>query len=385
MHILFITVWHPGPWKVARGTFVRDQVLGQQLLGHQVGVIHPTFRSLKTMGGSTLQWAPENDSYPVFRRTAWRNPVEWLHIRQWHRAIDSLFRSYVEVRGTPDLIHAHGSMWAGLAALPIARRIGCPVVLTEHSSAFLNRTWKIGSIPFAKRGFLQANRCIAVSTALANGIRNAIGPLDIQIIPNSIPVDLFSPAPEGQHPVFTFVSVGALDRNKGHQKLLEAFALACAASPARLLLIGEGPEHRSLQAAAIRLGIGEQVVFKGQLSRTAVADALRESDVLVVSSDHETFGVAAIEGLFSGLPVLSTTCGGPEEIVGPDDGWLIERGSVQALANGLGLAMGMTRAGMMDRGSIRERAVARFGLEAVARQYETVYGEVLAGRTYECR
>ena len=91
-----------------------------------------------------------------------------------------------------------------------------------------------------------------------------------------------------------------------------------------LTIIGDGPEKNKLKLLSHKLQINNRVNFIGYQRKTAVADILRDHDALVLSSEVETFGVVLVEAMSAGLPVIATKCGGPESIVLPETGILVE-------------------------------------------------------------
>jgi glycosyltransferase involved in cell wall biosynthesis len=300
---------------------------------------------------------------------------------QWIKMAIRLFGEYVHRYGKPDLIHAHGSMWAGAAAQRIADRTGIPYLLTEHSSKFLTGRLPHWGVRMAKPAFRSAACCVAVSKVLAKSLQTAVAAGPVEVIPNSVDPDRFPIRRTEQAGPFTFAMVGGLVPIKGHQDLLAGFARAFQGRPEyRLVLVGDGPERKSLQGQALDLGIATQVEFAGSLERSGVSAVLRDSDALVVASHHETFSVAVIEALATGLPVLSTRCGGPEEILDPGDGWLVGKEDGEALVQGLRTAARDARS--MAPADIRARAIARFGMAAIASRYQALYNALLARRDW---
>ncbi|WP_159448381.1 glycosyltransferase [Demequina sp. NBRC 110052] len=135
---------------------------------------------------------------------------------------------------------------------------------------------------------------------------------------------------------FTFVSVARLARQKGQDQLLRAFALAAPhLDGARLRLVGDGPMRDELRELAASLGLGETVEFVGYVS--APEDEIAASDCFVLASRWEGFGVALVEALQCGVPVLATDCDfGPADIItDPALGEVVPVDDVSALAAGL--------------------------------------------------
>jgi glycosyltransferase involved in cell wall biosynthesis len=101
------------------------------------------------------------------------------------------------------------------------------------------------------------------------------------------------------------------------------------------------------------------------------------ANCLVLPSLLETFGVVLIEALATGLPVISTRSGGPEDIVTPEVGVLVEPGDVPGLANALGT---MREAATHDPQALRAQAIRRYGYEAVGAQLREVYQRALGAQ-----
>ena len=102
-----------------------------------------------------------------------------------------------------------------------------------------------------------------------------------------------------------------------------------------LRVVGDGPERPRLQQLAVDLGIADRVRWLGQLPRSSMAGVYRDCDAFVLPSRAETFGVAFIEALACGKPLIATRCGGPEDIVRAGNGLLVPVDDVDALAAAL--------------------------------------------------
>ena len=114
---------------------------------------------------------------------------------------------------------------------------------------------------------------------------------------------------------FTFINVGNIEHNKGTDLLLKSFAKCFRNSDVNLKLIGTGPNIKMYQHLADQLGIEKQVYFLGKKGREEIIRELQRTHVFISTSRVETFGVAIVEALAMGLPVISTKSGGPEFIL----------------------------------------------------------------------
>ncbi|KAD4007149.1 tetratricopeptide repeat protein [Arthrobacter yangruifuii] len=142
------------------------------------------------------------------------------------------------------------------------------------------------------------------------------------------------------HPDYkTFVSVGRLSPEKGHLKLLEAFAVVVRKCPeARLIIVGDGPMKTRIVDAIERLAISDNVLMAGM--RTNPYPIVDRGDFFVFASEYEGQGIAVLEALILGKPVISTDVVGPKSILKGDYGLLVEntrdglaRGMIQFIEN----------------------------------------------------
>jgi L-malate glycosyltransferase len=147
----------------------------------------------------------------------------------------------------------------------------------------------------------------------------------------------------------------------------------------RLVLVGEGPELPGVLEALAGHGLLPRVERVGEVVN--VQDYVRDADLFLLTSESESFGVAALEALASGVPVVATAVGGvPEVVRHGETGLLVPDGDLDGLTGAvLRLLDDPTlRAAMSARA--RADGVARFGAERVLDAYEQVYADVLSRR-----
>jgi glycosyltransferase involved in cell wall biosynthesis len=182
----------------------------------------------------------------------------------------------------------------------------------------------------AKRLALRFARSIAISRAVAADL-----PVPATIIPNPYRDDIFSLSNHGDRP-WELAFVGRLVSDKGAALLLEAMALLRREGlPARLLLIGSGPEEAALRAQAATLGLEPQIEFAGPRRGAELAGLLNQARILVVPSLWaEPFGIVALEGIACGCVVVGSERGGLPEAIGPC-GVTVPNGDAAALAAAL--------------------------------------------------
>jgi glycosyltransferase involved in cell wall biosynthesis len=388
IHVLVIPSWYPARPGDISGSFFREQALALHWHGCQLGVIYPQLRSLRHwrgLAGSERGVRREFDQGMPVLRSPGVNPFPLFHgaaCRWWVRHGLKLYRLYVAEFGRPDVVHAHASLYGGALARQLWLRDGVPYVLTEHSSMYPRGRVSRVQARIAREAARDARRRFAVSASFGAFLEGYFG-ADVgswEVMPNIVDASfgerpLGEPATEGR---FAFLTVGGLNENKGIHLLFEAFARGFADQPSVSLRIGgHGPERARLERLAVQLGIADRVTFLGALTRQQVAEELARAQALVHPSRYETFGVAIVEALAMGRPVVATRCGGPEGIVTARDGLLVPVDDIEALAR----AMRELREHIdrYDAAAIRLACLERFGEGAVVAQLRDTY-ETVAGR-----
>lgn len=389
MHILLLPSWYPANPSDVRGVFFRDQALALSAQGHKVGVVAPMMNSVrKLLSGRRREMTArrENDNGVfTYRKDFWAAlpRIPYGNYLLWRRAADQLLEQYIDEQGMPDIVHAHSAIFAGAVAAGWKNRFNFPVVLTEHSSAFARGILRQWQLRLAEKAAATADARIAVSPALGELLSTLLpsNSNDWNWIPNIV-AERFRPEGRqvlGQNNKIRFLNLALMTENKGQPDLLDAFARAFPdGGNCELVFAGDGPLKKQLEEKARRLGISSRVQFPGRIPPADVPELLRSVDIMVVSSHYETFGLAAAEALMCGTPVVATRCGGPECIVEDGDGLLVPPKDPDALSRAL-VRMGdlLPR---MDSEDIALRARQRFSPDAVGKQLEAVYDELISGK-----
>lgn len=385
MHILFLPSWYPDSPEDVQGVFFRDQALALFNYGHDVGVIAPKLRSLKTLFERAKPSAPfyELDTgIPTYRKSllAALPRVPFGNYLLFRRAARFLLQRYIEERGKPDVLHAHCAIFGGAIAVDLGREHGIPVVLTEHSSGFARNLFPGWQLNLARRGFAGACLLIAVSPALGTllGERFSFTENQWHWVPNVVSNRFSDHQRLGEKKSRTvFLNLALMTGNKGQSDLVEAFQRVVRSFPtAELWLAGDGPSRAALEKQVGELGISGNVHFLGMIHPEKVPVLLERADVMVISSHYETFGVVAAEALMAGMPVIATRCGGPECIVESGDGLLVPVKHPEALADAMREIS--ETIDTFDSDSISTRARLRFSGTAVARQLTDKYSQAIS-------
>ena len=158
--------------------------------------------------------------------------------------------------------------------------------------------------------------------------------------------------------------------------VVRTFAAVCAETPARLLLVGDGPDRESALAQGAALGVADRIRFLGE--QADVKNYFSIADVLLFPSAGESFGLAAAEAMASEVPVIGTRAGGmPEVVVEGESGFLCEVGDYQAMAQAaLRLIYDPAMRETMGKAG-RRRIIERFSPDIIVPQYEACYESML--------
>lgn len=314
---------------------------------------------------------------PTIRMHGWNVPRLRIGGELWVQIALRLLKLYIQKFGRPDLLHAHNVLWSGVAANRASRLLGIPYMITEHSCAYVRGLVRVQDENAVRETLSKAHSLIAVSESLRTAMSRYVAQEKILTIPNVVDTDFFTlPETERKDEPFRFLCVALLTAVKGIDQLLLAFADAFRQKSHVVLEIGgDGPERGRLEELATQLGVRSQVRFLGMLSRRGVREAMWRSNVFVLPSYVETFGVVLIEAIATGLFVIATRSGGPDEIVTSDVGMLVEVGDIPFLSRALRDAYEARY--QFRPHEIRALAVKRYGIQKFSSRLLEVYRTAL--------
>lgn len=276
-----------------------------------------------------------------------------LMLRRYQKFIAEIVR-----REKPDIIHAHSSYTNGLAAKYASRRTGIPYVYELRTlwgeSAVVEDGLRPGSIKYRAvwRLELSAMKGAGRIVAISQGIRDSIigagaDSRKIEIVPNGVDTGIFTPLPPDQQLLktldlsgcFVVGFIGSLRRLEGLDQLIEAFKIIRPLEPrARLVIVGEGPERKRLEALANEYRLNGVVRFTGLVPHDQILQYYSIMDILGYPRidariNHAVTPLKPLEAMAMKKICVASDVGGLKELVSDGvTGILFERGNASQLA-----------------------------------------------------
>ncbi len=378
-HVLFISSWYPSP-TTSEGTFVELHLLALQSRGCKCAIMlngETTFGNYVKAGfdkSKLLNFRRRDDITFIENLAVHKRPLRYSRDPISERKGNILsasvknFKAYISAHGKPDVIFHHGIFDYTYISQDLSEKFGIPIWYMENSPNIEEGVFPCAN-PFdtdedRKKFVKNVERRFAVTSAYVEKMER-IFQAPFELVPNVITDDFFvsDPEPRTTKP-FTFCNVAIMDSRKRQDLIIEAFAEAFGGDDNyRLVIAGDGKLKQSLIDLAEKLGVSAQVDVPGYLNRDEVKDLLDRSNVFVLASRAETFGVVVIEAMARGIPAISSDIDGTREIINSTNGILFEEGSKKGLTEALRQLV--SNYDIYDPKKIVEDVKSRFGPDAV--------------------
>lgn len=309
-----------------------------------------------------------------------------LHHPPYTLALAVKITEVAETHGL-DLVHVHYAIPHAVCAY-LSRRMMLPSVLPVVTTLHGTDITLVGVQPsfhkITRFSIDQSDRVTAVSEFLRQKTDELFAvEKPIRVIPNFVDPELFHPE-RGGHPAFPFLEPG--EKTLMHASnfrpvkqvdvVVRTFARLAAELPARLVMVGDGPERWQAQELARSLGVADRVFFLGVQER--METLLPLADLLLLPSEHESFGLVALEAMACGVPVIATNKGGTNELVENGvSGFLVDPQDGEAMAATARRVLDDESLALRVGEAARRRAVDLFSETAVVDRYEALYRELV--------
>ena len=286
-----------------------------------------------------------------------------------------------------DLLHVHyaipHSISAILARESIKSHRRLPVITTLHGTDITLVGADRSYLPITKYALEQSDGVTAISNYLKEATIEHFAFDRIEVIPNFVSPDEYKPkidcdlreylTPDGS---LVLVHVSNFRPVKRPVDCVEIFARVLKKTKARLVMVGDGSERTNCIHRARCLGVADQCIFVGKQAR--IVDYLCASDILLLPSEQESFGLAALEAMACELPIIASRVGGlPDLVDDGETGFLSPVGDVDKMADDtVRLLTDKKLRRQMGRGA-RESAISRYSTDKIIPQYIEFYEEIL--------
>ncbi|MEJ2193538.1 MAG: N-acetyl-alpha-D-glucosaminyl L-malate synthase BshA [Ignavibacteriaceae bacterium] len=287
-----------------------------------------------------------------------------------------------------DLLHVHYAIPHATSAF-LAKQIvngkrDLKIVTTLHGTDITLVGLEPSFLPLVKFSIDQSDGVTAVSRFLKEKtITNYNSSTEIEVIPNFVDTEKFKPnankefrnriAPNGEK---ILVHTSNFRVVKRVTDVIRIFERVHKTIPSKLILVGDGPDRSECERLCRQLDICENVKFLGK--QEGLVEILTSSDVFLIPSQSESFGLAALEAMSAGLPVVSSSVGGlPELVKHNETGFIAEIGDIDRMAKYVIDLLTNERKYERFSQNARKRAVEEFDIAKIVPLYESFYNKVL--------
>ncbi len=376
LRILFIPAWYPSEKNPINGVFIKEHAKSVQLF-NDVVVLYSE-GSDKTLNKFwKIVSDKKEDGIRTIRIRYRKSPIPKTTYLIYLKSIEKAFKKLLNEGWKPDIIHAHVYS-AGVPAVILGKKYDIPVAITEHFTNFATHSLRILDVLKAKYVMKRVRIILPVSYDLKCAISDYYKIRgNFEIIPNVVNTNIFYPANCNHSENLNkkrLLTVCNLTTRKGIDYLLHSlYQLRKRRDDFYLDIIGDGPEKTNYERISYNLGINDIVFFHGR--KPEVARFMRCSNIFVLPSLYENFGVVYIEAMACGKPVIATNAGGPKEIVKDFTGILVPPKDVNALTEAIDYMLDNYKSYSLEK--IAKYARDNFGYESVGKRLDIIYKRII--------
>jgi teichuronic acid biosynthesis glycosyltransferase TuaC len=395
LRVLVLTPVYPSPRSVSEGVFNEQHALALVAAGVSVTVVVckpwlPSFIARHWPRYHSIARLPKReqrgDITILYARYLHIPGYRWpgVTVRSCSKAVLHAIQDLPDRRW--DIIQCHSEWPVGLAIPWIKATLKIPAVITMHIQLDPPLFRQRAGAQLLQRMVAESDALVSVGTPLVRDAKqnwlpaNANG--SIRLIPNGVPLP-DTPAEMRQRNVearLNLISIGNLVSIKGIDYTLRALAALKdeGLSHWEYTVVGDGPARKDLEKLGAKLSIASQVTFTGRLTHAEAMRVLAQSDLFILPSWQEAFGVVYLEAMALGIPAIGCKGQGAEDIIRPGiDGLLVEPESVQSVVDALRSVLNHPEE-LATWGAQARRRATEFSWDRNVRAYLSLYGELMA-------
>ena len=378
-NILFLSSWYPNRIKPTHGNFVFQHAFAASQY-HNVNLLYVCLDD-QLKGGTEL--VKSKNPFPSTIAYIPKSTIPIIgFIWNYMRIILCYFQLVREVKNEgfhPELIHANVVYPIGIVARLLSIRHKIPYIITEHWTCYHQEVYPRPSklqMFFTRLVANKAALILPVSEDLAQAMRSKGIHSDMSVVYNVIDTCLFVPGNPNNRNGNQLIHVSSLDPiQKNPSLLFRAFSELIMWKPELQLHIVSDGDFSFFKEEIIQLKIDRQIVFHGMLEAKEIAAQLQNSDLFVLTSRFETFGVVLIEAISCGLPVVATNVGGVKEVVPKEHGQLVPSENLEALVSAI--KEQLSRLNKYNTNEMHHRATENFSYQAIGKRFTAIYEAII--------
>lgn len=382
LHVLVVTTWYPNGKDKLIGVYHKLFCTAVANAGVKVNMLYVDRQGLSDLPKyPTMKktYVDNNDGYKTYGRLeldVGRFGMD-LQMSSYVKTAEKIYNAYVKENGKPDILHAQVMVPAGYAACKIGEKYGIPVLVTEHATYF-ERFFSGNEEKYA-RFVAEKAKITVVGNYMEDYLRD-VQHIESSVLPNIVDTAVFNVPRKPHDPsVYNIATVAGLRPGKATDDAIKAVKLLCEKNTDKKFkytIVGEGQEEENFKALTKQLGMDGIIEFVGKKNAPEIAEILSVTDVLLMPSEIETFGIPAVEALAAGVPVVCTRCKGPEGFLYPECSEFCDVHDIDGMAEAVMRMYERDKNGEIDHEDIRKFADP-FSAEAVANSAIGYYKDIL--------
>lgn len=336
MNLFIVPSWYPSDSNPSYGIFVKEQIgmMARERPNWQIGVstwgqgdhekliwVKDHIRNISKINkhGDDKAGIKEFEGYKEYYQPAlsWTKKFRRGNLREIIRCNELNYQAHTLENGKPDIIMAQACYPGILIAEYLADKYDVPIHLHIRLGGFMFEKMlsELGSIRDELLNAINKAKAITVTSDF-HGREMSKWASNTKTLFNPVDLDFFQIREENEEHA---LAIGRLENEKGFDLLLKAVAKT---SNLQVKIVGSGTQEDQLRKQINKLNLTDRVNLVGERNREEVRELVQKSKFLILPSRYETFGNVLLEAMACGKPVVATKCGGPEEIVLPDIGYL---------------------------------------------------------------
>ena len=339
MKVLIIPTWYPSGEDKLMGNYHKEFTRALNTYGIDSDMLYVERERLSTPLDFIKMKKYEKiseDGYDVYiKRILNIEPISFdLSIKKYVKSLDKAFKMYLKNNDKPDVLHAMCTLPAGYAACLLGQKYDIPVVVSEHGG-LLERFFENDKLK--KYGFYVLDN--STYTVVSSYMKDIVSKYKKEcfILPNQINTETFKNDVNRKiDGTFNLVMCCAIRQGKRLDMAFKALKkLIDDGMDVHLDIIGDGFYGSIYKDACINEGVSGYTTFLGIKDKKEISKIFESEHALLISSEIESFAIPAIEAMASGMPVISTDCGGPADFIDAKTGVLVKVNDADSIKDGI--------------------------------------------------